>query len=103
MRVAKCTPAIGAELLDLVLSSPPSPKCIDDIYTELMQSQVVFIRSANLTPNAHLEFARAFGTFSTSSIRWRSLLFFLENIRMFSCFYVCSHFSAPFTMISTRP
>ncbi len=61
MRVAKCTPAIGAELLDLVLSSPPSPECINDIYTELMQSQVIFIRSANLTPTAHLEFAGAFG------------------------------------------
>ncbi len=61
MRVVKCTPAIGAELLDLVLGSPPSPECINDIYAELIQSHVIFIRNTNLTPAAHLEFARAFG------------------------------------------
>ena len=72
MRAAKCTPAIGAELHDLVLGSPPSPECINDIYAELIQSQVIFIRNANLTPIAHLEFAAAFGQIDAPHPHYRS-------------------------------
>lgn len=61
MKIARCTPAIGAELLGLDLSVPLSPACIDDIYAALMQSLVIFIRGTSLTPAAHTEFAAAFG------------------------------------------
>ena len=65
MKIAKCTPAIGAELLDLDMSFPLSPTIINDIHAALMQSLVIFIRDTSLTPAAHLEFAGAFGQLDT--------------------------------------
>ena len=61
MKIAKCTPAIGAELLDVDMSSPFSLASIDYIYSALMDSLVIFIRDMDLTPSDHLNFARAFG------------------------------------------
>ena len=61
MKIAKCTPAIGAELLDVDMSSPFSLASIDYIYSALMDSLVIFIRDMDLTPADHLNFARAFG------------------------------------------
>ena len=61
MKFAKCTPAIGAELLDVDMSSPFSRASIDYIHAALMDSLVIFIRDIDLTPADHLNFARAFG------------------------------------------
>ena len=61
MKIAKCTPAIGAELLDVDMSHPFSPASADYIHAALMESLVVFIRGMALKPADHLEFARAFG------------------------------------------
>ena len=61
MKFAKCTPAIGAELLDVDMSSPFSRASIDYIHAALMDSLVLFIRDIYLTPADHLNFARAFG------------------------------------------
>ena len=61
MKIAKCTPAIGAELLDVDMSSPFSRASIDYIHAALMDSLVIFIRDMDLTPADHLNFARAFG------------------------------------------
>ena len=69
MKIAKCTPAIGAELLDLDMSFPLSPAIINDIHAALMQSLVIFIRDTSLTPAAHLEFAGAFGQLEFAGMR----------------------------------
>ena len=61
MKIDKCTPAIGAELLDVHVSHPFSVASADYIHAALMESLVVFIRGMALTPAEHLEFARAFG------------------------------------------
>ena len=61
MKIAKCTPAIGAELLDVDMSRPVSLASADYIHAALMESLVVFIRGMALKPADHLEFARAFG------------------------------------------
>ena len=61
MKIAKCTPAIGAELLDVDMSQPFSLASADYIHAALMESLVVFIRGMVLKPADHLEFARAFG------------------------------------------
>tara|TARA_B110000503_G_scaffold102864_1_gene153635 strand:- start:3738 stop:4559 length:822 start_codon:yes stop_codon:yes gene_type:complete len=60
MKIEQVTPAIGAELSDICLNNL-SPKDFDDIYDALISHKVIFFRDQDLTPEAHLAFAKSFG------------------------------------------
>lgn len=55
------SPAIGAELLGLDLSTLLKPDVLQGIYKALLEHQVIFIPSANISPADHLAFAQSFG------------------------------------------
>jgi len=61
MRISKITPAIGAEIDGVDFSRPISDHTSDTIYQALLDNLVVFIRGTDISPRAHLEFARSFG------------------------------------------
>ncbi|MEM7170946.1 MAG: TauD/TfdA family dioxygenase [Pseudomonadota bacterium] len=55
------TPAIGVELSGLDFSSPLSTEDQDAVYQALMDHHVIFVRGVDISPAAHLAFARGFG------------------------------------------
>lgn len=59
--VDRITPAIGAEISGIDFSRPISLDAHDQIYQALLESLVIFLRAANISPDAHLAFARQFG------------------------------------------
>ena len=60
MKIEQVTPAIGAEISDIDLNHLSS-KELDDIYGALIEHKVIFFRDQDLTPEAHLAFAKSFG------------------------------------------
>jgi taurine dioxygenase len=60
MEIKQVTPAIGAEISGICLNNP-SPKELDEIYGALIEHKVIFFRDQDLTPEAHLTFAKSFG------------------------------------------
>jgi taurine dioxygenase len=60
MEIKQVTPAIGAEISDICLNNL-SPKELDEIYGALIEHKVIFFRDQDLTPEAHLTFAKSFG------------------------------------------
>jgi len=61
LKATPLTPAIGAELTGVDFSKPVSDTDCDAIYAALLTYQVIFFRDQELTPEAHLAFARNFG------------------------------------------
>ena len=62
MRIERITPAIGARISGIDFSRPLSPDIHELIYRALLDHLVLFFRDANISPAAHLAFARGFGT-----------------------------------------
>lgn len=62
MRVEPSTPAIGAEVHDVVLSGKLGASVMDDIYSALTKHLVLFFRDQQLSPQDQFEFAKTFGT-----------------------------------------
>jgi len=60
MKIEQVTPVIGAELSGIDLNHLSSNE-LDDIYGALIEHKVIFFRDQNLTPEAHLTFAKSFG------------------------------------------
>ena len=60
MKIEQVTPAIGAEISDISLNNL-SEKDFDAIYEALIEHKVIFFRDQDLTPEAHLNFAKSFG------------------------------------------
>ncbi len=61
LTIEKVTPAIGAEVLHLDFSKPIEPERHDAIYAALLERLVLFFPRSEMTPDAHLAFARGFG------------------------------------------
>ena len=61
IEIRPVTPAIGAEISGVDFSRPLSPVILDQIYQALIDHLVIFIRNVEISPRAHLEFARSFG------------------------------------------
>ncbi len=61
LKISKLTPAIGAELSGIDLNSDLDEATLGAIYNALIDNLVVFFRDQNLSPAAHLNFARSFG------------------------------------------
>ena len=60
MKIEQVTPVIGAELSGIDLNHLSSNE-LDDIYGALIEHKVIFFRDQDLTPEAHLAFAKSFG------------------------------------------
>ena len=61
MQANRITPAIGAIINGVDLSSPLTQSVADDLYAQLMDHQVIFLRGTDLSPAAHLALAESFG------------------------------------------
>ena len=61
MRLVKTTPIIGAEIQGLDFSQPLSADLLDEIYAALIDNLVIFIRSADISPQQQIAFAQSFG------------------------------------------
>ena len=55
------TPAIGTTVSGIDFFQSISSQTYDDIYQELLNHHVVFIRGAEISPGQHLDFAQSFG------------------------------------------
>jgi taurine dioxygenase len=53
--------ALGAELLDIDLSTPLDPECVDEVRNALHEFGVIVLRNQNITPQQYLNFAQYFG------------------------------------------
>jgi len=62
MKVQKITPALGAEISGVDFSGNFTSEFTDKIYDLLMEHQVIFFRDQDISPAAHFEFAKSFGT-----------------------------------------
>jgi taurine dioxygenase len=61
LEINPVTPAIGATVSGIDFSRPVAERVHDEIYQALLQHLVIFMRGAEIDPEAHLAFARAFG------------------------------------------
>ena len=61
MLSTKITPALGAEISGVDFSHAMTSALHDKIYQALLDHLVIFFRATDITPAAHLEFARGFG------------------------------------------
>ena len=61
LNVKKITPAIGGIIQGINFSKPINETTQDAIYHALLEHKVIFFRNAEITPAAHLAFARSFG------------------------------------------
>ena len=61
LKATRLTPTIGAELTGVDFSKPLSQSDYDAVYDALIEHQVIFFRDQNLSPQAHLDFAKSFG------------------------------------------
>ncbi|MCD8516027.1 MAG: TauD/TfdA family dioxygenase [Burkholderiaceae bacterium] len=68
MKVVPLTGSIGAEILDIDISSELAESVIADIRDVLLKHKVVFFREQNLTPERQIAFAKRFGDISTSPV-----------------------------------
>ena len=63
LRTERCTPAIGAEVLDkLDAEDLHDPAVIDAVYAALMEHHVLFFRDANLGPTELVQLGRGLGS-----------------------------------------
>ncbi len=61
LSISRITPALGAEISGVDFTQAISPASSDQIYQALLDHLVLFFRGTDITPAAHLEFARGFG------------------------------------------
>ena len=61
MQVEQLTPAIGAEITGIDLSSRLDQATLDEIYRTLLDHMVIFFPDQNLSAAEQLEFAKTFG------------------------------------------
>ena len=61
MDIRKLTPAIGAQISGIDLSTSLDEPSMDAIYNALIENQVIFFRQNEITPENHLALARSFG------------------------------------------
>ncbi len=61
MQINKITPTLGAEISGIDFSAPISNAVHDAIYQALMDNLVIFFRDSEISPSAHMSFARGFG------------------------------------------
>jgi taurine dioxygenase len=61
MEITRVTPAIGAEIRGVDFTQPVSPELHQAIYDALITNLVLFFRDCSITPQAQLDFAKAFG------------------------------------------
>lgn len=61
LRINRITPAIGAEISGVDFSQPVGVAVCDAIYQALLDHLVIFFRDTQMSPAAHLSFARSFG------------------------------------------
>ena len=59
--ITRLTPAIGADISGIDLSTPIPEDTADLVYQLLMEHQVIFIRDVHITPAAQLELAESLG------------------------------------------
>jgi taurine dioxygenase len=62
MKIDNLTPALGAEISGLDLSAPLIDETAERIYQVLLDRLVIMFRGQNMSPDAQVHFARAFGT-----------------------------------------
>ncbi|MEM7531388.1 MAG: TauD/TfdA family dioxygenase [Chloroflexota bacterium] len=55
------TPTIGAEISGVDLSQPLTEPIVNAIYQALLEHQVIFFPNQHISPQNHLDFAKAFG------------------------------------------
>ena len=65
MEVTKITPMIGAEVTGIDLSGPLDGEVQEALYEALLENLVIFLRGAEITPDAHMAFAQSFGELDT--------------------------------------
>jgi taurine dioxygenase len=68
MKVIPLTGTIGAEILDLDISTDLSDPVISDIREVLLRHKVIFFREQELTPEGQIRFAKRFGDISKSPV-----------------------------------
>lgn len=61
LHVDALTPTIGAEISGVDLNTDLNENVAEEIYASLMKHKVIFFRDQDLTPEAHLKLAKAFG------------------------------------------
>ncbi len=61
LNVKKITPALGAIIDGIDFSRPIDGQTHHQIYDALLEHQVIFFRGTEISPAAHLDFARQFG------------------------------------------
>jgi taurine dioxygenase len=61
IEVRKLTPIIGAEIVGIDLTRPPSEAQLAEIRRALAENQVIFFRDQPLSADQHLAFGRQFG------------------------------------------
>ncbi|MDA7996376.1 MAG: TauD/TfdA family dioxygenase, partial [Gammaproteobacteria bacterium] len=61
LKITPLTPAIGAEVGGVDLGADLPDSAIDELHRALCEHLVLFFRGQELTPRAHVEFARRFG------------------------------------------
>jgi len=61
LTIEPITRSIGAEISGVDFSDPLSAQVLDQIYRALIDHLVIFVRGTDISPKAHLEFARSFG------------------------------------------
>lgn len=61
LRIEPITPAIGAEITGIDLTSPLASAACEAIYAALLEHHVIFFRDQPLSPASHLALAQSFG------------------------------------------
>jgi len=61
MIIKKLSPAIGAEISGLDLSSPLNDAQLNEVYSALVDHKVIFFHDQDLDAESHLKFAESFG------------------------------------------
>jgi len=59
--ITPLTPALGAEIHGVDFAHDLSADMMDQVYQALIDHQVIFMRGTDISPAAHLDFARSFG------------------------------------------
>ena len=60
--IRQLTPAIGAEISGIDLSDDLSNEQLNQIYDDLIRYNVIFFRNQKISPEAHINIAKSFGT-----------------------------------------
>ena len=81
LTIEKITPFIGAQISGVDFSKPISKQVQDAIYEALIEHLVIFFRDIQISPAAHLEFAKCFGRLDEPHVHYPHVDGF-ENIML---------------------